>query len=240
MGNRPPQHRVPTKPKAKLDYVGNKPDNIAAIDYGTTYCSLAYQMKEDKKPTVMQLEGENCRIPNAILLKVVKENRSCTVCKGDECNNEAHCADQYFAYERSIPAASGAFLCSVCKKSKCVSSVDCMNGYVKRCLRADSNECIVCESIRCLDEESCSHEYLKTQRNEKPWFKLTRLQVKVDSIGQLAQNSHQKLAKRKYPSHYYFERVKLALKDVSYNSRYIDPYVRLARYIYYIHCIILL
>ena len=51
--------------------VSNLPpeDNIAALDFGTTYCSLAFTtVGDDDKATCLKLDTYRCRIPNAILL----------------------------------------------------------------------------------------------------------------------------------------------------------------------------
>ena len=43
--------------------------NIAAIDFGTTYCSLAYTTEGDKSANCIKLDGYKARVPTAILLK---------------------------------------------------------------------------------------------------------------------------------------------------------------------------
>ena len=65
--------------------------NIAAIDFGTTYCSLAFKTEGDSGVTVVRLDGTNRRVPNAILLKIVTEESVCMVCKEAQCANEQSC-----------------------------------------------------------------------------------------------------------------------------------------------------
>ena len=43
--------------------------NIAAIDFGTTYCSLAYTTEGDPNANCIKPDGYNSRVPTAILLK---------------------------------------------------------------------------------------------------------------------------------------------------------------------------
>ena len=52
--------------------------NIAAIDFGTTYCSLAYTTEGDENASCLKLDGYRTRVPTAILLKKtdVTENAS--------------------------------------------------------------------------------------------------------------------------------------------------------------------
>ena len=56
--------------------------NIAAIDFGTTYCSLAYTTEGDEGASCLRLEGYYARVPNAILLK-----KSDTSDRGDHAIN---------------------------------------------------------------------------------------------------------------------------------------------------------
>lgn len=44
-------------------------ENVAAIDFGTTFCSLAYTLKGAKEILKLPLDGPHTRVPNAILLK---------------------------------------------------------------------------------------------------------------------------------------------------------------------------
>ena len=48
---------------------------VAAIDFGTTYCSVAYAMQHEKEIIKLPLDGPFTRVPNAILI----ERRSNTV-----------------------------------------------------------------------------------------------------------------------------------------------------------------
>ena len=43
--------------------------DIAAIDFGTTFCSLAYIREGDEKIITFKLDGIHQRVPNAVLLK---------------------------------------------------------------------------------------------------------------------------------------------------------------------------
>ena len=42
---------------------------IAAIDFGTTNCSVAYILKGDKQFMKLTLDGSHTRVPNAILIE---------------------------------------------------------------------------------------------------------------------------------------------------------------------------
>ena len=42
---------------------------VAAIDFGTTYCSLAYTLRGTTEILKMQLNGHHMRVPNAILIE---------------------------------------------------------------------------------------------------------------------------------------------------------------------------
>ena len=42
---------------------------IAAIDFGTTYCSVAYTLKDSDEIFKLPLDGPLTRVPNAILIK---------------------------------------------------------------------------------------------------------------------------------------------------------------------------
>ena len=44
-------------------------ENVAAIDFGTTFCSLAYTLKGTKEIVKLPLEGPQTRVPNAILIE---------------------------------------------------------------------------------------------------------------------------------------------------------------------------
>lgn len=44
--------------------------NIAAIDFGTTFCSLAYITAQDKSVQPLKVDGVRTRVPTAILLKL--------------------------------------------------------------------------------------------------------------------------------------------------------------------------
>ena len=71
--------------------------NIAAIDFGTTYCSLAYKTIGDPDATVLRLDSSNSiqRVPNAILLKVIGEDSVCTMCHYKVCENKEECESCY-------------------------------------------------------------------------------------------------------------------------------------------------
>ena len=43
--------------------------SIAAIDFGTTFCSLAYTLSDDDKVNLIELNPHQQRVPNAILLR---------------------------------------------------------------------------------------------------------------------------------------------------------------------------
>ena len=45
-------------------------DFVAAIDFGTTYCSVAYTLKQDSKEILkLQMDGQHTRVPNAVLVE---------------------------------------------------------------------------------------------------------------------------------------------------------------------------
>ena len=47
-------------------------DFVAAIDFGTTYCSLAYTLQRDSKDIFkLPLDGPHQRVPNAVLIEKV-------------------------------------------------------------------------------------------------------------------------------------------------------------------------
>ena len=49
---------------------------LAAIDFGTTYCSVAYILKGSKDILKLPLDGPRTRVPNAILIE--KKNSTVT------------------------------------------------------------------------------------------------------------------------------------------------------------------
>ena len=52
----------------------NQPTNVAAIDFGTTHCSLAYSTAASADETSsLKLDDYHARVPTAILLKKGKE-----------------------------------------------------------------------------------------------------------------------------------------------------------------------
>lgn len=42
---------------------------VAAIDFGTTYCSVAYALQREKEIIKLPLDGPLTRVPNAILIE---------------------------------------------------------------------------------------------------------------------------------------------------------------------------
>ena len=94
----PPIYKMPSERKRKRAEICFL--NIAAIDFGTTYCSLAYKTKGDPEVTVMRLDSSVQRIPNAILLKVVGKDQVCSMCHDEPevCKSEGKCASQYIQY----------------------------------------------------------------------------------------------------------------------------------------------
>ena len=48
---------------------GHKQVAIAAIDFGTTFCSLAYTLSDDDKVNLIELNPHQQRVPTAILLR---------------------------------------------------------------------------------------------------------------------------------------------------------------------------
>lgn len=45
------------------------PEYVAAIDFGTTFCSVAYTLKGSKEILMLPLDGPRTRVPNAILIE---------------------------------------------------------------------------------------------------------------------------------------------------------------------------
>ena len=87
-------HRMPTEEKKEQAV---RYSNIAAIDFGTTYCSLAYKTIGDPDATVLRLDSSNTiqRVPNAILLKVIDKDYVCTICHCKVCENKEQCDSCY-------------------------------------------------------------------------------------------------------------------------------------------------
>ena len=48
---------------------------VAAIDFGSTYCSLAYTLQGNKEILKFELDGAHVRVPNAILISEKKSNK---------------------------------------------------------------------------------------------------------------------------------------------------------------------
>ena len=63
--------------------------NVAAIDFGTTYCSLAYITEGDQEPTMMNFEYTYPRVPTSLLLKRNDDDGTVNVkCFGYEARRE--------------------------------------------------------------------------------------------------------------------------------------------------------
>ena len=63
--------------------------NVAAIDFGTTYCSLAYMTEGDQEPTMMNFEYTYPRVPTSLLLKRNDDDGTAEVkCFGYEARRE--------------------------------------------------------------------------------------------------------------------------------------------------------
>ena len=68
-------------------------DNIAALDFGTTYCSLAMTTVEDDKASCLKLDNYHPRVPNAILLRKLDSSSATAVpCEIRAFGNEAQAA----------------------------------------------------------------------------------------------------------------------------------------------------
>lgn len=63
-----PLSRGKAVPKTESDFRASE-GNIAAIDFGTTYCSLAYTTRGDEKVSAFKLSDVFTRVPNALLLR---------------------------------------------------------------------------------------------------------------------------------------------------------------------------
>ena len=111
--SKPPIYKMPTERKQKAE--ANCLSNIAAIDFGTTYCSLAYRTKGDSAGvTVVRLDTSVQRVPNAILLKVTGKHQVCSMChcEPEICKSKGVCASDYTKYKlkRTVESANSKAL----------------------------------------------------------------------------------------------------------------------------------
>ena len=60
--------RAQTVPRSKAGF-RKASEYIAAIDFGTTYCSVAYTLKDTNEIFKLPLDQPHPRVPNAILIK---------------------------------------------------------------------------------------------------------------------------------------------------------------------------
>ena len=70
-----PLHRSDKKKRTEFDMTLQPRQMIAAIDFGTTFVSLAYITSGDDKVNTLKLDSTFERVPNAILLKRVPGNK---------------------------------------------------------------------------------------------------------------------------------------------------------------------
>ena len=70
-----PLFRSEKKKRTGLDLTLQPSQTIAAIDFGTTFVSLAYTTSGDDKVYTLKLHSTYERVPNAILLKRVPGNK---------------------------------------------------------------------------------------------------------------------------------------------------------------------
>ena len=70
-----PLHRSDKKKRTEFDMTLQPRQMIAAIDFGTTFVSLAYITSGDDKVNTLTLGSTFKRVPNAILLKRVPRNK---------------------------------------------------------------------------------------------------------------------------------------------------------------------
>ena len=109
--SKPPIYKMPSERKQKTEACLS---NIAAIDFGTTYCSLAYKTKGDPGVTVVRLDSFFQRVPNAILLRVTGKHQVCSMChcEQDICKRKKVCASDYAEYKlkRSVDSANSKAL----------------------------------------------------------------------------------------------------------------------------------
>ena len=102
--SKPPVYKMPSERKQKTEACLS---NIAAIDFGTTYCSLAYKTRAtrgDSAPgrvTVVQLDTSVQRVPNAILLRETGKHQVCSMChcEPEICKSKGVCASDYAKYK---------------------------------------------------------------------------------------------------------------------------------------------
>ena len=97
--SKPPIYKMPSERKQNMEVCLS---NIAAIDFGTTYCSLGYKTKRDSAGvTVVRLDSSVQRVPNAILLRVTGEHQVCSMCHCEQkiCKSKGECASDYAKYK---------------------------------------------------------------------------------------------------------------------------------------------
>ena len=70
-----PLCRSDKKKRTEFDLTLQPRQTIAAIDFGTTFVSLAYSTSGDDKVNTLKLHSTFERVPNAILLKKVPGNK---------------------------------------------------------------------------------------------------------------------------------------------------------------------
>ena len=70
-----PLDRSNKKKRTEFDLTLQPRQTIAAIDFGTTFVSLAYTTSGDDKVNTLKLHSTFERVPNAILLKKVPGNK---------------------------------------------------------------------------------------------------------------------------------------------------------------------
>ena len=104
--NTKPLSEATRKKRSESGYSVNE-GNIAAIDFGTTYCSLAYKTKGDRRPiTVMHIEHKE-RVPNSILIQENNDGTHTAVAFGFTAAKEflkyskrCHYQDEYIYFEQ--------------------------------------------------------------------------------------------------------------------------------------------
>ena len=64
------QNCTPKSRKVPRSYISFRKasEYVAAIDFGTTFCSVAYTLKADDEIRKLPLDGHHTRVPNAILI----------------------------------------------------------------------------------------------------------------------------------------------------------------------------
>lgn len=73
---------------------------VAAIDFGTTYCSLAYSLQRDTEIIKLPLDGPHTRVPNAILIERGKNTVEAFGYRAQTMFSQTKQREKYIYFER--------------------------------------------------------------------------------------------------------------------------------------------